>query len=340
MLRTHSHTAKYKGVGMCVSLSPSASGKGCVEMPGKFATELKRKKIELSPECEGQIQMFIDHLRSTGRKESTLKKVTGVLYPVLRFMQSEGRPTLAEEITVEDFYFLRNAIPYGENTVHADLRQLSRYILYHTGVDLEKQADMLWNHVEPDRKFIDMDEFSKLLDKADPDMKAALLMGAMMGLRRAEICNARWSDIDRGRLTVYGKGHGKGKMAILDIPAEVMNALMIARDSRATRGRVNAIDDHLIQCLYHGVWGGFNPTSFSRKVNAMGVECGVDLTPHSLRRLYACTLHNDVGADLYTVKNLMRHEDISVLVNCYLKPCPTKRDKALAGLSERMSALF
>lgn len=337
MLRTHSHTAKYKGVGMCVSLSPLRIRDKDVH---RMRLRRFRDDIGLDDEIVAQVDQFITHLERTGRKEGTLYNYTHMLGFLLKYLQESGRSARVEDISVEDIYYIKSTYDVAETALRLYLRALSRYVHYHTGEDIVKQADLLWNTVEHKRKFITMEDLAVLLEAADPYTKAALLMGAMMGLRRAEICEAKWSDIQGRMLKVYGKGHGKGKLAYVPIPDAVLDALDEAKAYRETHGRIAEECDNLIQCTHSTFWGPITPGGLGNKILALGRDMGVDVSTHSLRRLFATTLYNEVGADLHTVKDMMRHERVEVTINCYINPDPSKKEKARSGLVDAFSRII
>lgn len=294
--------------------------------------------VTLSEEVLNQVDKYMDHLKRTGRKDRTRYTLNHVICAQLRFLQGSGRNTRAEDLSVDDIHFLKSEYDACESTLKTYLNVLSRYIAFHTGVNLIKKADILWNSIEHTRKFITLADLGALVENADPYTKAALLMGSMMGLRRAEICNSRWSDIEDGKLRVYGKGHGQGKLAYLDIPNVVMETLLEARESRHLKGYIIDDNDYLIQCMHHGrYWGRMTPSGLANRIAIVGRDSGVDLTTHSLRRLYATTLYNDVGADLQTIRNMMRHENVQITINCYIKPDPSRRDNAQADLNKTFS---
>ena len=86
-----------------------------------------------------------------------------------------------------------------------------------------------------------------------------------------------------------------------------------------------------------GHWEPIPTSTMSQHIRRIGRDAGFRLTCHSLRRLYATTLVNEVGAELDTVRRLMRHSDISTTVRCYVQADPTKMRKATRGLMDFFS---
>lgn len=304
-------------------------------MDGKISTE-QMGRVGIYE----QVDVFIDFLKRTGRKESTCRTTRYDLVRLLKILEAAGRPTRAEEITIDDLQYLKSAMQVKDTVAKSNLRLVSRFCAHFTGQDLEKMAGILYNRESIDRKFISLGQFKMMLRNADPNMRAALLLGSMMGLRRAEICNARWKDISCGKLHIYGKGHGKGLEANMEIPEPVMQAIIHAKEYRSTTGIEDPDDDHLVQGLQYGVWGGLCVAAMSKKVSDLGKLCCVDVTTHSLRRLFASTLYNEVEVDPNTLKTLMRHSDISVTYRCYINADPVRCRKAQDNLEEVMKGYF
>lgn len=126
---------------------------------------------------------------------------------------------------------------------------------------------------------------------------AMLLLASLQGLRVHEIAKLRGEDIDRDRQVLYVKGKGKK-------PAELPLHPMVADWSR----RMPA----------HGWWfpsrqfpsEPVQAKSVSRTISDHMRRCNVVGTPHRLRHYFATQLLAD-GADIYTVRDLLRHENVS-----------------------------
>ena len=57
------------------------------------------------------------------------------------------------------------------------------------------------------------------------------------------------------------------------------------------------------------------------------------MTTHSLRRFYATTLHYDVGADIITIRDLMRHADAATTMRCYIEAFDERQKDATRKFS-------
>ena len=65
----------------------------------------------------------------------------------------------------------------------------------------------------------------------------------------------------------------------------------------------------------------------------LGRRCGIDLTAHSLRRLFCTTLW-DAGVDANTVRLMMRHQSLDTTMKCYIKANPDNFQEARKVLGE------
>ncbi len=272
-----------------------------------------------------RMQEWLDWLERRGRVDSTIETYQKVLRRVLQSLHAAGLNTDPETIGDDEIMHL----------VHEDLKESSRrlnifvlqsFVKWATGRTPGADLGILWNNEEKDRVFIDPEDFRKLMAVADECDRVILTLGAYMGLRRSEIANIKLSDIRNGELTVYGKGHGRGKRAVMRIPEIVRQAIA---EYMAVRPRTS-IDNLLVG------WNYSTPVPISsdtvyRHLRRMGERAGVHVTPHSLRRLYATSLH-EMSVDLYDIKTLMRHENINTTVQFYIRPNRVRLDRIVEEL--------
>ena len=265
-----------------------------------------------------QTDEWLDHLRAVNRKDNTIHTHRNNVKRCLMFLHADYRPTDAFEIGVDDINYLWRAIPVKETVRIAYLRSLSGMVEYHSGINILKRTELLRHRDSHDRVFIRDGEFRKAYIAADPLQRLVLCLGAYMGLRRCEMHAIRDGDIDRGILTIHGKGHGsEGLVAYMRIPAPVLEAIDEYRVSDYKRGIRK--DDYLIQCRNRDERIGHMPISrISDCMTDLAHDTGVRITTHSLRRYYATTLYYTTGTDLQTVRKLMRHADISTTLKCYI----------------------
>lgn len=282
------------------------------------------------------IQEWLDSLSASGRKAITIDTYRKNIRQCLRVLERDGRPTSPYEIGPEDFVYLKDALTQKEEVRRAYMRVLAMFCLHCTGQDPMKKANLLFNREHRDRVFIDDADFIKLYDNASPTMRMVIMLGGVMGLRRAEICSIRDEDIRGGYIIVHGKGHGDGLTVKCRIPPIVEEEIAIYRQWKSTKP--NSGDGYLIQngrtlskVSISGMSNYFR--LFTRRIS-------VTATLHSLRRYYAMTLYNATQCDIITVAKLMRHADTSTTARCYLNACDNREREAVAKVDEHVTTLI
>jgi integrase len=136
---------------------------------------------------------------------------------------------------------------------------------------------------------------------------AILAMLIATGMRRAELCALRMSDVDlgTGRLRIIGKGD-KERTAYLR-----NGALRYLRDWLAVRGdepgpifcRINKAG-----CIFPE--RALSTTAMHKIIKKRAAEAGLrDISPHDFRRTYAGELL-DAGQDIATVAALLGHASV------------------------------
>lgn len=283
------------------------------------------------------MERYLEDLEAHGRRETTIIYTRTLLRNVLREMARNGRPTTVNTIRTEDVEWVYNNFPgVSEQTRIAYAHGVSRMCVKLGGPDHFKLLDVLSNRYVPNRNWITLDDFAVLYRHAEPPVRMILVLGVFMGLRRFEIASIRDEDIDLlGRtMTIHGKGHGKDGLVVrMDMPEDVVREIERFRaykDTTAPREEGSAC---LVQTINYGRWVDIAPPCVGAHVRELGKECGIRVTPHALRRLYATILTNQVGAELETVRRLMRHSDVSTTLKCYVYPDPTKPRRAMEMMS-------
>ncbi len=283
-----------------------------------------------------EVEWYIGYLRDHSRRPTTLRNTEIALKHMMDVLAEDGRPNQMALLTDEDVEWLARTLKVKESTLAEYIRLLSRMSIKMGGTDWGKRLDILFNRTDPDRVWITVEQFAVLHSQAGATDRMILILGACMGLRRMEIAGLRDGDVDlyTMKMVIRGKGHGpEGLVSVMDIPEEVAEEILAFRRYKASHHNPpEDDDDHLVQTVYHGRWSSVSPSTINKRVSALGKRCGIKVTVHSLRRLYARTLTEEVGADYDTVRRLMRHADISTTLRCYIEANPVKMRQAQAGL--------
>jgi integrase len=159
-------------------------------------------------------------------------------------------------------------------------------------------------------------EFQTLLNAIREQwLRDLVVFAAMTGMRRGEITNLRWSDVDVQRKLISIQSNPtfktkQGKKRVVPMSDLVFNQLS-AKTSRAT-------------CEYVFHIGGrkINDDHAGKKLRAYVDEAGLNpkLHFHSLRHTFASWLVQD-GVSLYEVQKLLGHSNIAITqVYSHLQP--------------------
>ena len=170
---------------------------------------------------------FLSLLSQHKRTDSTIDTYASVLRVLIRCIsQLKGSDIRLEELTEEDIYSMIDIMNGKESTIKARINVLGQWIEFETGKNITKQMKLLWNSEEPRRRFIDKDEYQRILSLAANDTERLIIgFGSQMGMRMNEIVNIRLDDIRGDYLIIYGKGHGKGKVVEKQIPDGLMKLI-------------------------------------------------------------------------------------------------------------------
>lgn len=288
---------------------------------------------------EQELQLFIGTLSHRGYKNFTISdKVHSTMNCTRRLFESGWSGDLCD-ITPETIEYLRSIMDsLKESTVVTYLRDFGGFIEFITGSNPVRGAHLMWNNPGDlvERHFIFVDDWQKLLAHAEPDEYLILLLGATLGLRRMEIAGLRLDDFEDGCVTIRGKGHGPdGKKVRMQILPELQKAiddyLPIRRQVIAMHG--DHSNGHLLVRRFYYPGENLSPDNVGDIVSGLGKRAGVKVTTHSLRRLYATSLY-DLGTDIDTLRRMMRHDNVSTTLRCYIASDPRRISDANKGLSD------
>jgi integrase len=296
-----------------------------------------------------QVDDYCDYLIRTGRKRSTVKTYRSQLRMCIELLTRGGLPTEAEKISEESIYYLIRTLDMTEPSARSYLMVLNGMIEHYTGVALVRKMRILWNRPIRNRVFITTDDFIRLFSIANDREKVVLVLGAFMGLRREEMQHITLSDIRRDRIIIHGKGHGKnGLVCEQPMPIEVKEIIdrylrwrsSLTGEDRS-EGRLIVYYDKKRNVIDHYCDGC---GALSDMIRDLGKRAGVEVTCHSLRRLFCTNLYYGVdgegGCDLATVKDLMRHASINTTLQCYIDVKDQEREKAMRNFGMRFGQVI
>lgn len=280
-----------------------------------------------------QIEAYAQYLHDHGRTDRTVHTVRKQLRNLFKRLPVNSLEDV-EEKHIRQFIATSGL---KESTVQKYLGNFDKMCYVLTGKHVVKDMDILWNRIEADRLFITREEFTTVLEHTkDRRTRMILVLGAYMGLRTVEMERMKVSDIHDNYVIVKGKGHGSGLQDKLPIPNMVKDELNRYLPYR------NAIVDGEHDYLLFTMRGGKidrmreeNNLVWSM-IHKAGKDVGIEITPHSLRRLFATTLYYELGTDIVTVKELMRHASTATTMDNYIRCYPSKKIEAM----DRLTTLY
>ena len=149
-------------------------------------------------------------------------------------------------------------------------------------------------------RFLDREEVSRLIDCSVPFLKPIIIMAVSTGMRRGEIFNLKWKDIDfvHGFIRVEKSKNYESR----DIP---MNSFL----SETLKGLdQNRKKESYVFCRDNGEKRITVDRVFKRALKEVGIE---DFRFHDLRHTAASLLASG-GCDLITLKNVLGHKTLSM----------------------------
>ncbi len=124
------------------------------------------------------------------------------------------------------------------------------------------------------------------------------------GLRKQELLNLKYTDIDTDNFTIFVK-QGKGnKDRIVPMSYTLAQSLKRYMDERK---RLNKTNPEFFSSLRGNV--GFTDNGLKKLVDQVRKSSGVSFTVHKLRHTFA-TLMLEGGCDIYSLSKMMGHSDI------------------------------
>lgn len=124
------------------------------------------------------------------------------------------------------------------------------------------------------------------------------------GLRKQELLNLKYTDIDTDNFTIFVK-QGKGnKDRIVPMSYTLAQSL---KKYREERNRLNKTNPEFFSSLRGNV--GFTENGLKKLVDQVRQSSGVAFSVHKLRHTFA-TLMLEGGCDIYSLSKMMGHSDI------------------------------
>ena len=167
-------------------------------------------------------------------------------------------------------------------------------------------------------RFLTVDECQRFLDSCSPELYPVYMTFLNTGMRKAELENLQWSDVELGRrkLLIRRKPDWQPKTGEREIP--ISDALLKLLKSHKKSSKHTEPSDYVFQVK----GSGHSHNMLRRELIKIAEKGNIeDLTKiHTLRHTFASHLVMS-GVDLPTVKKLMGHSDIdTTMIYAHLAP--------------------
>ena len=171
--------------------------------------------------------------------------------------------------------------------------------------------------------FYSPEEVKKLLASAPENWQLVILLGCRAGLRRGEIVNLDWQDIDLNKkiITIQPKANWQPKdFECRDIPIDALLFKYLSKVENKTGS--------VIQTKYNKDFslGGISHYFIEKVLKKVGLRGSL----HTLRHTFASHLAQN-GVDLYTISKLLGHSSVKT-TEIYAHLSPNTYQKAILNL--------
>lgn len=174
-------------------------------------------------------------------------------------------------------------------------------------------------------RYFEKEELRRLIEKCDAIIRPIVILAAYTGMRRGEIMNLKWMDIDFPKSLICLLDQKNGKKSYIEMLPEVKQALMLV--PRNPNGQY-------IFCYEDGRQMNFT-RAFKGALKSAKIT-GASF--HTLRHTFASHLAMS-GVDLNTIRELMRHGDMKMTM-IYAHLSKDHKSRALKVFGNQMESVL
>jgi integrase len=328
----------------------------------KLVADVARGNTATGSETLGQLlATFVDHVTSLGRSPTTLREYKRFAERVVPKRLRDKKLALLSARDLDAFYRElgeKGLSPMSVRHVHsflgAALHQAERWRMVDHNV--ARQATPPAVHMK-EVEAPEPDEVQRIIRAAEtiePTFAVLLIVAALTGARRGELCALRWSDLDwetgtlqiaRSVYELQGGGwsekatktHQVRRIGLDDIALAVLRKHRNTVDALASELGLDMATDAFI---FSRSPAGFEPlrpgvvSNFTRRV---AMQAGVSTHLHALRH-FSATQAIAAGYDPVTVSKRLGHADPSITLRVY-GHAVEQRDRELAASLGKTLAL-
>lgn len=182
---------------------------------------------------------------------------------------------------------------------------------------------------QPRLRFLEREEIRKLLDSCDGHLRPIVILALHSGMRKGEILNLKWRDIDFRRDIIYLYKTKSGERREIRMNSEAKDALIkIGKHAGSP----------YIFCNKEGQPYGDIKKSFFTACKKSGILKNSEFRFHDLRHTFASHLVM-AGVDLNTVRELLGHKTLDMTLR-YAHLSSDHQQRAVNVLAHRIGSKF
>ncbi|MFA4888311.1 MAG: tyrosine-type recombinase/integrase [Candidatus Omnitrophota bacterium] len=175
-------------------------------------------------------------------------------------------------------------------------------------------------------RYLEKEEIKKLLDNCCEHLRSIVIVALNTGMRKGEILNLKWRDIDFKRDIIYLYQTKNGERREVPMNEEVKSTLIKVR---------KVIESPYVFCNQNGKAYGDIKKSFFTALKKSDI---IQFRFHDLRHTFASHLVMS-GVDLNTVRELMGHKSLEMTLR-YSHLSPDHKKRAVDILGRRMDTFW
>jgi integrase len=169
-------------------------------------------------------------------------------------------------------------------------------------------------------RVISGDEFLKLYNQASDFLKPILVIAINTGMRRSEILNLTWDDVDLVKRYIYVGDTKNNDYRIIPINETLLKIFKALKSESQNNCLFANGNGEAVKSVKTAFWGALRRSGIP--------HCRF----HDLRHTFASNLVM-AGVDIVTVQELMGHKDIS-MTRRYSHPTPDHKKQAVEKLNQ------
>ncbi|MFA5166974.1 MAG: tyrosine-type recombinase/integrase [Candidatus Omnitrophota bacterium] len=174
-------------------------------------------------------------------------------------------------------------------------------------------------------RYLEKEEIISLLEHCDSDLRAVVILAINTGMRKGEIQNLKWNDIDIAKGTIRIPFSKNGEMRYIQMNEAVRDVLFgVKKQPRSP----------YVFCGDDGLPYNFRK-SFETAIGKSGI---IGFRFHDLRHTFASHLVM-AGVDLNTVRELLGHKSLDMTLR-YSHLSPDHKARAVRVLDARMDTIW